>query len=210
VFQTIQNDAVAEVTEKKSRFIAHAFYVESVDEAEKRIEEIRKKYRDARHNCYAYRVIEQDQIIPKSSDDGEPSGTAGAPMLSILEKNNLSNVVVIVTRYFGGILLGTGGLVRAYSEAAMTALQQQEWIQKEFGYEIEVRVEYSDLEKFKYFCKQNHINIKKEEYSDKIQILLECDIKQSEKILQKEINSSVNLLESRIIQKKYVKKSVVK
>ena len=96
MFQTIQNDAVAEVTEKKSRFIAHAFYVESVDEAEKRIEEIRKKYRDARHNCYAYRVIEQDQIIPKSSDDGEPSGTAGAPMLSILEKNNLSNVVVIV------------------------------------------------------------------------------------------------------------------
>ena len=79
------------------------------------IKEIRKKYYDAKHNCIAYRIIENGRIVEKASDDGEPSGTAGAPMLNILQKNNLANVLIIVTRYFGGILLGTGGLVRAYS-----------------------------------------------------------------------------------------------
>lgn len=210
MFQTIQNNAVAEIIEKKSRFIAHVFYVESVIEAEKRIEDIRKQYKDARHNCYAYRVIEQEQTISKSSDDGEPSGTAGAPMLGILEKNNLSNVVVIVTRYFGGILLGTGGLVRAYSDATLTALKQENWIEKELGYEVEVTLEYSDVEKFKYFCKQNNIKIEKEEYFEKIKIILECNLKQSEIFLQKEIGSNIKLFKSKLLRRKYVKKRVEK
>ena len=113
-FITIKQNVQAEIIEKKSKFIANFFYVENVEEAEKMIKETKKKYFDARHNCIAYRVVEDGQIIEKSSDDGEPSGTAGSPMLNILQKNNLANVLIVVTRYFGGILLGTGGLVRDY------------------------------------------------------------------------------------------------
>ena len=122
-FITIKQNVQAEIIEKKSKFIANFFYVENVEEAEKMIKETKKKYFDARHNCIAYRVVEDGQIIEKSSDDGEPSGTAGSPMLNILQKNNLANVLIVVTRYFGGILLGTGGLVRAYSDSLLKAIE---------------------------------------------------------------------------------------
>ena len=111
-FKTIEGKVTAEVEEKKSRFIANLFYVESVEEAENCLKQIKKKYYDARHNCYAY-VVKEENIIKKSSDDGEPSGTAGSPILNVLEKNNLCNVIVIVTRYFGGILLGTRGFSKS-------------------------------------------------------------------------------------------------
>ena len=101
-FITILKNETAEIVEKKSKFIANLFHVESVEEAENRIKDIKKKYHDARHNCIAYRVAENGQIIEKSSDDGEPSGTAGGPMLNILQKNNLCNLVIVVTRYFIG------------------------------------------------------------------------------------------------------------
>ena len=114
-FATIKEEVYVEIVEKKSKFIAHLFPVENVEEAENIIKETKKKYYDARHNCIAYRIVDKSKVIEKASDDGEPSGTAGAPMLNILQKNNLANVLIIVTRYFGGILLGTGGLVRAYS-----------------------------------------------------------------------------------------------
>jgi len=91
-FTTIKNNATAEIVEKKSKFIANAYYVESKDEAEEKLKEIRKKYNDARHNCYAYRVLNEETIFEKCSDDGEPSGTAGAPMINILQRNNLCNV----------------------------------------------------------------------------------------------------------------------
>ena len=122
MFKTIKQNASAEVVEKKSKFIANIFYVESREEAESIIKEVNKKYHDARHNCYAYRIVTEEGIVEKASDDGEPSGTAGAPMLNILSKNNLGNLLVIVTRYFGGILLGTGGLVKAYSSACALGL----------------------------------------------------------------------------------------
>ena len=129
-FSTIEKNVTAEVVDKKSKFIANFIYVDDVIKAEQLIKETRKKYFDARHNCIAYRIIENDQIIEKSSDDGEPSGTAGAPMLNILQKNNLANVLIIVTRYFGGILLGTGGLVRAYSDSLLKAIDQANIIKK--------------------------------------------------------------------------------
>lgn len=120
MFKTIKEENVqAEIVEKKSKFIANVFYVETSRDAEEIIKNINKKYYDARHNCYAYSVKNPNESIKRFSDDGEPSGTAGAPMLNIIEKNNISNILIIVTRYFGGILLGTGGLVRAYSEATI-------------------------------------------------------------------------------------------
>ena len=121
-FRTILQNATSEIEEKKSIFIANIFYVENIEEVERQMKGIKKKYFDARHHCYAYRIIEQAGIKEKQSDDGEPSGTAGAPILNILQKNELINVVVIGTRYFGGTLLGTGGLVRAYSDATLKGL----------------------------------------------------------------------------------------
>ena len=159
-FKTIlEKELTAEIVEKKSKFIANLFFVESVTDAEEKVKIIKKKYYDARHNCFAYIVCENGQITKRSSDDGEPSGTAGAPMLEILDKQGIANVLVVVTRYFGGILLGTGGLVRAYSDSLKKALENATFVRQEPGYEMDVSIEYSNLENFKYYCSKNNIII---------------------------------------------------
>ncbi len=123
--KTIAEKTNAQIVEKKSKFICDLFYVSSIQEAEEKIQNVRKIYHDARHHCFAYRIEAKDAIIQeKSSDDGEPAGTAGAPILNLLSKYELSNCLAVVTRYFGGILLGTGGLVRAYSEVTKIAIQK--------------------------------------------------------------------------------------
>lgn len=166
-FKTIlEKNTTAEIIEKKSRFIANLFYVETPQEAENKIKQIKKKYYDAKHNCFAYITLNGNEIQKKCSDDGEPSGTAGAPMLEILEKQSIYNVVVIVTRYFGGILLGTGGLVRAYSDSLKEAIKKSTLVEQEPGYEAEIKLSYADFEKFKYYCNKNNINIINSEYSD--------------------------------------------
>ena len=200
MFKTIKENVSAEIVEKKSKFIANIFYVESKEESEKIIKDINKKYHDARHNCYAYRITPENEVIEKSSDDGEPSGTAGAPMLNILSKNNLSNILVIVTRYFGGILLGTGGLVRAYSAACNKALDMAEIIDMDI-YELdEIEMSYEDLKKFKYFAQNNNITIKNEEYSDVIKIQIAI---KNEKILDNLIQKEINVKRVRFIKKIY-------
>ena len=189
MFKSIKHNASAEIVEKKSKFIANIFYIESKEEAENLIKDINKKYHDARHNCYAYRVITSDGIIEKASDDGEPSGTAGAPMLNILSKNELANVLVIVTRYFGGILLGTGGLVKAYSSACALGLEKSEIIEKNIAQVYKIEIGYTDIDKFKYLDKNNNIIILNEEYLENV--ILEIGIKEEnllKNISQKEIN----------------------
>ena len=166
-FKTIlEKNTTTEIIEKKSRFIANLFYVETPQEAEDKIKQVKKKYYDAKHNCFAYITLNENEIQKKCSDDGEPSGTAGAPMLEILEKQSIYNVVVIVTRYFGGILLGTGGLVRAYSDSLKEAIKKSTLVEQEPGYEAEIKLTYADFEKFKYYCNKNNINIINSEYSD--------------------------------------------
>ncbi len=192
-FITILKNETAEIVEKKSKFIANLFHVESVEEAENRIKDIKKKYHDARHNCIAYRVAENGQIVEKSSDDGEPSGTAGGPMLNILQKNNLCNLVIVVTRYFGGILLGTGGLVRAYSEVTQQAIEKSTKIIKVIGREMIIELDYSNLEKFKYYCKNNNINIKKIDYIDNIILKIEMEESVKEKIIDDIKNKKLNI-----------------
>ena len=192
-FITILKNETAEIVEKKSKFIANLFHVESVEEAENRIKDIKKKYHDARHNCIAYRVAENGQIIEKSSDDGEPSGTAGGPMLNILQKNNLCNLVIVVTRYFGGILLGTGGLVRAYSEATQQVIEKSTKVIKVIGREMIIELDYSNLEKFKYYCKNNNINIKKIDYMDNIILKIEMEESVKEKIIDDIKNKKLNI-----------------
>ena len=170
MYKTIKENVSAELVEKKSKFIANLFYIESREEAEDIIKMQKKKYYDARHNCYAFRVLGEDGIIEKSSDDGEPSGTAGAPMLNILSKMEITNILVIVTRYFGGILLGTGGLVKAYSNSTKLALEKAEISMLEEGFVYKLELNYSDLENFKYFMKNNEIKILKEEYFENVKL----------------------------------------
>ena len=146
-FKTIKHNNCEEIEEKKSKFIANLMYVESEEEVQNRIKEIKKKYYDARHNCFAYRIIEGENIVQRSSDDGEPSGTAGAPILNILEKNNMVNILVVVTRYFGGILSGTGGLVKAYSEATLKSIENNQIVERENGYEVRISSPYAYIKK---------------------------------------------------------------
>ena len=207
-FTTIEENVSTEIVEKKSKFIANFFYVETVEEAEKIIKEIKKKYFDARHNCVAYRVIENGQVIEKSSDDGEPSGTAGAPMLNILQKNKLANVLIIVTRYFGGILLGTGGLVRAYSNSLLNAIEKSKKITKCLGQEFEIKIDYSEFENFKYYCKKNNINIEKVEYKEDIVCIISMQNSKKEVFRKNYERKDVNIKKLKELSIKYVTKSI--
>ena len=209
-FTTILNDEIAEIVEKKSRFIANIYHVENVEEAEERIKSTKKKYYDAKHNCIAYRVIENGKVVEKASDDGEPSGTAGSPMLNILQKNNLCNLVVVVTRYFGGILLGTGGLVRAYSDATQMAIAKSVKVQKVKGIEIKVELEYSNLEIFKYYCKNKEINIVKLEYGENIMANLEMEENIKNTFLRDIEAKALNIKNYKIMEMKYISKFVEK
>ena len=205
-FITIQDNVQTELIEKKSKFIANVFYIESVKEAEEIINRIKKQYFDARHNCIAYRVIE-DNLVEKSSDDGEPSGTAGAPMLNILKKNNLVNVLVIVTRYFGGILLGTGGLVRAYSNSLLQAIEISEKVEKCFGQELEVVLDYNEFENFKYYCKNNKINILETLYLENIVCKIEIEESKKTQLNNDFETKKINLRDIKELSKKYITKS---
>lgn len=207
-FVTIKENVQTEITEKKSKFIANLFYIENVEEAEKLIKQTKKKYHDAKHNCIAYRVIDKGQMIEKSSDDGEPSGTAGQPMLSILQKNNLSNILVIVTRYFGGILLGTGGLVRAYSNSLLNAIEKSEKEIKCLGQELLVELDYNEFENFKYYCKKNRINIIKVEYQEYIECIISLEFHKKEKLMEDYERKNIVIKNIKELSIKYITKSI--
>jgi len=153
----------AELVEKKSRFIAQVYSVKNADEANIYIEETRKKYWDARHNCYAY-VIGQRQEIKKFSDDGEPSGTAGKPILDVIEKGGITDCLVIVTRYFGGVLLGTGGLVRAYQGSTSMAIGESELGELTDCVVMDLQLDYGVYNRFEYMCKERDVDILEKEY----------------------------------------------
>lgn len=164
----------AEIVEKKSRFISNVFYIESEDKALEYLQSIRKKYYDAKHWCYAY-IIGKDGSSVKSSDDGEPQGTAGHPMLDILKGMDLTNILAVVTRYFGGTLLGTGGLVRAYSDSLKKSLNNIKCTDILNGYKIEFNINYDDygkLEKIvnKFYKEDNKVFEIKKEFTNNIKL----------------------------------------
>ncbi len=144
-YKTVKIQATDEIVEKRSRFIADVKPVETEEEAVAFLEEIKKKYWDARHHVYAY-VLEENNI-QRYSDDGEPAGTAGVPVLDMIKKEGLSNLIVVVTRYFGGILLGTGGLVHAYSKSAKVGVEAAQPVTMTLCCEITVECDYSLLGK---------------------------------------------------------------
>jgi uncharacterized YigZ family protein len=154
-----------ELIEKKSRFIATVRPVESEEEALEFIAEMKKKYWNATHNCSAF-VIGENQQLQRCSDDGEPQGTAGRPMLDVLLGEDVHNAAVVVTRYFGGTLLGTGGLVRAYSRAVQEGLRASRVIEKKSGALLSVQTDYNGIGKIQYLLGQRGLTITNSEYTD--------------------------------------------
>lgn len=196
--KTIIEGKTAEVTEKKSRFIANIFHVESVTKADEKIKQINKKYYDAKHNCYAYIV----DGIEKCSDDGEPSKTAGAPMLDILKKNQFTNVLVIVTRYFGGILLGTGGLVRAYSEATKRAIENSDVVEIVSGERYIIEVSYENVNNVLYWCNKLNIKICENVYETSIKLTIESTKEDKEKLINNVEIENIKVVNSNIFIEK--------
>ena len=168
-YKTVKKDAFAEIEIKKSKFIAHIAEIKSEDEAETFIKQTRKKYYDATHNCSAY-ILNSDRGIRHSSDDGEPSGTAGKPILDIISGAGLSDIIVVVTRYFGGTELGTGGLVRAYSGAAAEVLKNAAVVEITEAKLTEFIIDYGLLPKLQHLCMELGIIIYETEYLEKVKI----------------------------------------
>lgn len=166
-----------EIVEKKSRFIATVRCVESEEEALAFIEEMKKKYWDARHNCHAF-VVGENGGIQRYSDDGEPGGTAGRPMLDVLLGEGIRNIAVVVTRYFGGVLLGTGGLVRAYTQAVKAGLENSKVAWMRFGKVLDIETDYNGIGKILYLLGQSGIEPQKAEYTEvvRLQVMLPYEI----------------------------------
>ncbi|MCC8066476.1 MAG: YigZ family protein [Clostridiales bacterium] len=159
----------AEIVEKKSRFIATIRPVDSEEAALEFIAATKKKYWDARHNCFAY-VIGERQELQRCSDDGEPQGTAGRPMLDVLLGADVHNMAVVVTRYFGGVLLGTGGLVRAYSKAVQEGLKNSVVLEKQEGISLLIQTDYNGVGKIQYLLGQRGIPVLNSEYTDIVRL----------------------------------------
>ena len=184
-----------EITEKKSRFIATVRPVESEEEAVSFINETKKKYWDARHNCSAF-VIGKRQELTRCSDDGEPAGTAGRPMLDVLLKENIHNAAVVVTRYFGGVLLGTGGLVRAYQQATKVGLSASEIIEKKDGAILFIRTDYTGIGRLQYLFAQEKITVMDTAYEADVlvkAVIPENDKKRIEKTIIEQTNGTAKL-----------------
>lgn len=184
-----------EITEKKSRFIATVRPVESEDEAVSFINETKKKYWDARHNCSAF-VIGKRQELTRCSDDGEPAGTAGRPMLDVLLKENIHNAAVVVTRYFGGVLLGIGGLVRAYQQATKAGLSASEIIEKKDGAVLFIRTDYTGIGRLQYLFAQEKITVMDTAYEADVlvkAVIPENDKKRIEKTIIEQTNGTAKL-----------------
>lgn len=189
-YKTVYQGREAEIVEKKSRFIATVRPVKSEEEAIAFVEEMKKKYWDARHNCSAYVIGEQYQV-QRCSDDGEPGGTAGKPMLDVLMGQELHDTAVVVTRYFGGTLLGTGGLVRAYSSAVQEGLAASTIITKIQGYKLMIETDYTGLGKIQYILGQRGLQILDSVYAENVK--LEAMIPESElKLVMAEITEGTN------------------
>ena len=197
MIKTILDNSSSELDVKKSKFIANIIKITDEQDAKEKLNQIRKEYSDARHNCYAYIVYDNETKtkIEKSSDDREPSGTAGIPILTLLQKNNLVNVLIVVTRYFGGILLGTGGLVRAYTDSSKQALEAAKIIELQYGEILEYCIEYDEFEYFKYICEKNNIEIINTEYSNNIKAIIK---------LKEEDKSLFSTYKCRIIEKNVI------
>lgn len=181
-YRTIIQAGTGEIIEKKSRFIANVMAIESEEDALTQIEKLKKQYWDARHNCWAY-ILGIDQQVERCSDDGEPSGTAGKPILEVLRGDNLRNVLIVVTRYFGGTLLGTGGLVRAYTGASKEGLLHSDIITKTYGYRYCIKTNYTDLGKIQYILANNKITTTHTDYTEDVSLEIIVELEDEKRMI---------------------------
>ena len=198
-FKVLIEGGEGEIVEKRSRFIATVARCETEEEAVRFIDSMKKKYWDARHNCSAFVIGDRGELT-RCSDDGEPSGTAGRPMLEVLLGEELHNVCVVVTRYFGGVLLGTGGLVRAYTQAVKEGLAQCKVGTKRRGCELEIHTDYNGIGKILYLLGQRGIEPTESEYTDVVMLRILIPMEDEERI-RKEI-TEVTLGKADIEKKK--------
>ncbi len=180
-YKVIYRHGSGEYVEKRSRFIASLAPVSSEGEAVAFIDSVKKKYHDARHNCSAF-IIGENSEVTRCNDDGEPSGTAGKPILEVLLGAGVTNVAAVVTRYFGGILLGTGGLVRAYTQAAQAGLQDAGIVNMVYGSELTVTADYGDVGKVQYLLGSKGVTVLGSRYTDKVEFDIRIPKEQEEGI----------------------------
>lgn len=203
-YKTVKKSASDEFTEKRSRFIGYVRPVKTVEEANAFISEIQKKHWDAKHNVYAY--ILREGNIKRYSDDGEPQGTAGVPTLDVLEKTGVCDVAVVVTRYFGGVLLGTGGLVRAYSHAAHLALCAGEMITMGLCAILEIETDYAFYAKLDSLLGKTEAKIIGTDFSEKVLVRVSIDAQKAGAFSDKIFDVSGGQVRPRKIGEKFAEK----
>lgn len=201
-YRVLLEGGQGEYEEKKSRFIATVRKCESEEEAAAFIEEMKKKYWDARHNCSAF-VLGSRGELTRCSDDGEPSGTAGRPMLEVLQGEGIRNIAVVVTRYFGGVLLGTGGLVRAYTQAVKEGLKNCIVGRMRYGHEIRVTTDYNGIGKILYLLGNAGIEPASSEYTDKVTLRLILPAEDAEKLRKEMVEATSGRAEIEKISELY-------
>lgn len=203
-YRVVEAGGQGETEEKKSRFIATVRPVTTEEEAAAFIEEMKKKYWDARHNCSAF-VLGSKAEMTRCSDDGEPSGTAGRPMLEVLLASGIRNVAVVVTRYFGGTLLGTGGLVRAYTQAVQAGLAACSVADMRYGVLLELRTDYNGIGKVQYICAQHNIQIQNSEYTEHVTLHVLVEWEQKDAFVKEVTEATNGRTEIEEIEKLYFK-----
>lgn len=206
-YYTIKEAGTHEVIIQKSRFIGHLERVESEEEAQQFIQSIRKQHYNATHNCYAYIIGDKDQI-QKANDDGEPSGTAGIPMLEVLKKLQLKNVVVVVTRYFGGVKLGAGGLIRAYSSVTSETVQQIGIVKGELMQGYSVTVTYPLLGKLENALKNTPYILSDTNYMENVELIIYVPIELANEFETEIINLTNDQAKIQKLDQKYVEHDV--
>lgn len=181
-YRFVYEGGQGEIEEKKSRFIANVKKIQNEEEALEYLAQMRKKYWDARHNCFAY-VAGDNHQLQRCSDDGEPAGTAGRPMLDVLLRENVHNCIVVVTRYFGGTLLGTGGLVRAYQKATQEGLAASTILERHQGVQITIHTDYNGIGKIQYLLAKEQITTMDSRYTDKVELDVMVPVEKKESLL---------------------------
>lgn len=184
MYKTLHEFGTDEITIEKSKFIGYAKPIKTEEEAVEFINEIKKKHKDARHNVWAY-TVGKSMNIQRYSDDGEPQGTAGIPTLEVIKKEDLRDVVVVVTRYFGGIKLGAGGLVRAYTKGAKIGIEAGKIIEKIMYQEVKIKIDYNQLGKVQNEVMNMGYFIKDTIYEDNVEIIVYSRANEKESIIEK-------------------------
>ena len=208
-YYTISQDGQNQIEIKKSKFICHLFRIDNEEQAREYINQIKKEHYKANHNCSAY-LLGENFEIQRSSDDGEPSGTAGVPILEVLKKNELQNTLAIVTRYFGGIKLGAGGLIRAYSTSVSEALDKIGMVEGKLQQILAITISYPQLGKLQNYLENEQITIQEINYLENITVKVAIDIKEIEIFIASIIDLFNNQVTITPLEKAYVENHVKK